>query len=385
MMYARDISKNFIAALEKYPVVVLMGPRQSGKTTLSRALFPEFNYVSLEQPDIRKIALEDPLAFFKNHHGNLIIDEVQRVPELLSYIQGIIDEPNCTQKFILTGSQQFLLMEKVAQTLAGRTRILKLLPLSWSEYAHDAELEEVIVQGGYPRIHDKNLNPGEWHSQYFQTYVERDVREVLQIGDLVAFERFIRLCAGRVGQLINYESLGNDAGVTQPTAKSWLSTLNVSFITTFLPPHFKNFSKRIIKTPKLYFYDTGLLCWLLNIKNANDLKSHPLRGPIFENWVVSEYLKHYYNRGEEPSLYFWRSQKGKEVDLIIDRGSKLFPIEIKSGVTFQSEWIKAIDYFNDLQSAENLPSACVYGGNKNQIFKNTQVLSWKQPIADLPE
>ena len=381
-MYRRDISSYLEKVSPKYPVVTIVGPRQSGKSTLSRFLYKSHKYISLEDPDIRNLAQGDPRGFFKQHTGKLILDEIQRVPDLLSYIQTLVDEPGSQRHFVLTGSHQLLLMERVTQSLAGRTVIAKLMPFSrselWSRHSK-MSIDQFLFTGGYPRIYDKRLDPAQWLQQYYQTYVERDVRSLINVDRLDQFERFIRLCAGRAGQLLNLSSLGNDCGVSQPTARSWLSVLKASFICFTLQPHHRNFNKRIIKTPKLYFFDTGLLCSLLKIRDSDTLAMHPLRGNIFESWVVSERMKLYYNCGEEPPLYFWQDAKGHEVDIVIDEGDYLYPVEIKSSYTFHPDFITNAKYFHDLQKRHRKPPLgdCVYAGDSETTFKNFAVRSWR--------
>lgn len=382
-MYKREIESFIHKIKPKYPVITIIGPRQSGKSTLAQALFPDYLYVSLETPHERELAQNDPQAFFKKYSGSLIIDEVQRVPDLLSYIQTFVDKPHSSLQYILTGSQQILLMEKVTQSLAGRTVIIKLLPFSQRETRQKNQsqsLDDLIYTGGYPRIFDKNINPTQWLQQYHQTYVERDVRTLINVEQLSLFQRFMGLCAGRTGQLVNYASLANDCGITDPTAKSWLSVLQTSFVCFTLQPHFKNFNKRIIKSPKIYFYDTGLLCYLLKIYSPSALENHPLRGPLFENFVIVEKIKKYFNEGKEPPFYFWRDTTGHEVDLIIDEGAFLYPVEIKSAMTFQPSFLKDMDYLNHFQNADfkKLPKGdVIYGGDENFEYKNYKVISWK--------
>lgn len=388
-MYERHLSIFLKDIAKKYPVVTLVGPRQSGKSTLSRMAFPSYTYLSLEEPDRRRMALEDPRGLFSRFDGNLIIDEVQRAPDLLSYIQTLVDEPGATRQFIVTGSHQLLLMEKITQSLAGRTVITKLLPFSRRElldqpgvpHADDLRrsVEFNLFFGGYPRIYDRDLDPPQWLEQYYQTYVERDVRSLIQIEQLDLFDRFVRLCAGRVGQLLNLSSLANDCGISQPTARSWLSVLQASFICFTLQPHFRNFSKRLIKSPKLYFYDTGLLCYLLKVRDPEVLFEHAMRGSIFENWVILERMKAEFNHGKEPPFYFWRDVKGHEVDLVIDMGEHLYPVEIKSGVTFHPDFLKDAQYLEALQKKphENRPPGeCVYAGEESFLFKDFRVVSW---------
>jgi len=381
-MYKRDISDYLLEVAPKYPVVTVVGPRQSGKSTLCRHLFPTHTYVSLEESDIRELAIKDPRGFFNKYNKSLILDEIQRAPELLSFVQTIVDEPKSKQHFVLTGSHQLLLMKKVSQSLAGRTVIIKLLPFSRNEIsAHHPEMkiDDFLFTGGYPRIYDKKLDPTQWLQQYYQTYVERDVRALINISQLDHFERFIRLCAGRVGQLLNLSSLASDCGITQPTARAWLSALKASFICFTLQPHFNNFNKRIIKSPKLYFYDTGLLCYLLKILNSETLSTYPLRGNIFENWVVSEKIKKEYNSGKEPPFYFWRDTKGHEVDLVIDEGNYLFPLEVKSSYTANPDFVKNLDYFIKLQKKSRTKKPygeCVYSGDEEIFFKEYLFRPW---------
>lgn len=384
-MYKRDFEPILKEMARKYSVITIIGPRQSGKSTLSRSLFPNYTYVSLEESDVRQRATVDPRGFFKQYAGDLILDEVQRAPDLLSYIQTIVDEPGNRRKFVLTGSHQLLLMEKVTQSLAGRTFIAKLLPFSRREILQKSEdvpqsLEAFLHAGGYPRIFDQHLDPQQWLEQYYQTYVERDVRNLLNIGEADLFDRFVRLCAGRVGQLVNFSSLANDCGVSPPTANAWLSVLKTSFVCFTLSPHFRNFNKRLIKSPKLYFFDTGLLCYLLRIRSPEELFHHSMRGAIFENWVIVEKMKAEYNRGKEPDFYFWRDVKGNEVDLVIDQGERLYPIEIKSSATFHSDFLKGARYLNELQKADDeisLKGTCFYAGEDAFDFQQYRVDSWK--------
>lgn len=379
-MYDRQLAHEVVAAGRQYRAIVLLGPRQSGKTTLARTLFPEFRYISLEDPDVRSRALSDPRGLLGESASSLVLDEVQRAPDLLSYLQGILDDPASKRRFILTGSQNLLLAEKVSQTLAGRTRIFSLLPLSQRELLEngvrsDDVLEDRLYRGGYPRIYDQGLDPNEWLAQYYATYVERDVRSLSTISNLDLFDRYVRLLAGRTGQLLNLSSLGSDSGVSQPTAAAWLSILKTSYICLTLEPHFRNFSKRLIKSPKPYFYDTGLLCYLLRITAPEQIFSHPLRGAIFENWVVTERVKAFFNAGKEAPLYFWRDTKGHEVDLVIDRGTLLEPAEIKSGATFDPSFSAGLKYFASLQRHPG--GEIIYGGDESFTYDAFSVTSWK--------
>ena len=354
-----------------------MGPRQSGKTTLAKSCFPDHDYISLESLDHRARASEDPRFFLKSLTKSTILDEVQNTPDLFSYLQEIIDDKEDHRQFILTGSNSFSLNEKISQSLAGRIRIFNILPLVLSELPQDHQpdtLDSLLLMGLYPRIYDEKLNPYEWFESYYQTYLQKDIKTLINVSDSLQFDRFVRLCAGRVGQLGDYSSIATEAGITHPTATRWSSVLESSFLTFRLPPHFKNFNKRVIKTPKMYFYDTGLLCQLLKVTTHEQLMVHPLRGEIFENYVVAEVRKHYFNYGIEPPLYFWRDAHGHEVDLIIDKGNHLIPIEIKSGQTFQTSWLKTLNWFSKLQS--DIPSYVIYGGDDEFKIKSSTVYNW---------
>jgi predicted AAA+ superfamily ATPase len=379
-MYARDLESSVAAAAANYRAIVLLGPRQSGKTTLARALFPAFTYLSLEDPDTRRLAIDDPRGLLASSKGSLILDEVQRAPDLLSYLQGALDDPASQRRFVLTGSQNLLLLEKVSQTLAGRTRLFTLLPLSQHELRVngvrvDDALDRRMLRGGYPRIYDRDLNAGEWLAQYYATYVERDVRTLSTLGDLDRFDRFVRLLAGRVGQLLNLSSLASDTGVAQPTAGAWLSILKTSYVCFTLEPHFANFSKRLIKSPKPYFYDTGLLCYLLRISDEVQLFSHPLRGAIFENWLISERIKGFLNAGKEAPVYFWRDTKGHEIDLVVDRGGALAPTEIKSAATFDPSALDGLNFFAKLRGEAG--GELVYGGEPSFEHAGYAITSWR--------
>ena len=336
-MITRDLAAQLERAASWSPSVTVTGPRQSGKTTLCRAMFPDRPYRSLEAPDERAFAIEDPRAFLAQFPDGAVIDEVQRVPDLLSYLQGAIDDDPTPGRWILSGSQNLALIESVSQSLAGRTALHQLLPLSWNEVSrfanHPATLEEAIMSGGYPRILDQELDPSEWLRSYVGTYIERDVRAISNVGDLGAFQRFLGLCAGRTGQLLNYSSLADDCGISQPSAKSWFSILEASFIAFHLPVFSGKVRKRLIKMPKLCFLDTGLACWLLGIRTSEQLVSHPLRGALFETWVVSEVLKHRTHRGETRGLSYYRERGGGELDLVVDDPSGMTLIEAKSAKT----------------------------------------------------
>jgi len=377
-MIDRKIEQYLDNVVKKYRTITLVGPRQSGKTTLSRKYFPNHVYFSLEDPDTRSRVMADPRGFVNQLPSSVIIDEVQRFPDLLSYLQGIIDEKTKPLSIVLTGSNSLLLSEKISQSLAGRTRILTILPFLREEIPDALRrktLNETLYYGSYPRIYDEQLEPYTWYGDYVQTYVEKDVRSMINVSDLNTFDRYLRLVAGRSGQLFNSASLGNDVGISAPTAKNWLSVLEASFITFSLGPYFNNFSKRLIKTPKIYFYDTGLLCYLLRIRDAEQLETHPLRGSIFENWVIAEYMKKIYSDGQLPSLYFWRDQSGHEVDLMIDQGSCAELIEIKSSQTFHDSFLKQLQWLNGV--SEGKGGRVVYGGDDRFHIKDYEVVSWR--------
>ncbi len=379
-----------------YPVVTLTGPRQSGKTTLVCFVFGDHDYVSLEDPDQRSYALQDPRGFLDQFNGGVILDEVQRAPELFSYIQTRVDSEDRPGRYILSGSQNFLLLRSIGQSLAGRTAILHLLPFALSELqgraplritdvgrtlprrrnSGEVNLMETLIRGFYPRIHDKGLDPQHWFRGYYLSYVERDVREIVNVGDLESFGRFIRLCAGRSGQLLNLSSLANDCGITHTTSRRWLSILEASFLVTLLRPHHRNFNKRLIKTPKLYFLDTGLLCYLLRIRSAGDLRLHSSRGAIFETFVVAELIKNALNRGQEPDLYFWRDSTGNEIDILIDHGDEQVPVEIKSGQTVSRDFFKGLRYWRKLLGDSSAPAALVYGGDRSFRRGDVTVYRW---------
>ena len=396
-MFKRTLSPKLSALAKKFPVVSIMGPRQSGETTLSRKIFNDHNYVSLEEPNEREFALADPKGFLRRFTGDVILDEIQKAPALLSYIQGIVDIEDSPGRFILTGSQQFHLMERVSQTLAGRTAIVHLFPLSLNELlgqkAPDPwemdmlpekgkrppfSLEKILFQGLYPRIHDKGLDPHDWLSAYYRTYVERDVRDMANIGNLEAFQRFVRLCAGRTGQLLNLSSLASDCGISHTTARHWVSILQAGFIIHLLPPHHANFSKRIIKSPKMYFLDTGLLCYLLRIREPEDIPVHPMKGAIFETFVFAEVYKAFAHTGEVPPLYFWRDRTGHEVDIVIDTSKKLVPIEIKSAETIDGSFFDGLRYYISLGVPVSKTGVLVHGGDALYQRENFVVRPWFQ-------
>ena len=350
-MFKRDIFKELTQAAHDYPVVTITGPRQAGKTTLSRLVFPDYAYCNLEHPELRALAQNDPNALFAKFSDNCIFDEIQRVPELLSYIQVRVDEEPRKGRYILTGSHQLALHESISQSLAGRTAVLKLLPLSLRELLAggvEQSCYEYMYQGFLPGIHKDGLNPTKAYRNYYETYVERDVRQLIHLKDLSAFEKFLKLLAGRTAQVLNLSSLGNDVGVSGNTLKNWLSVLEASFVVFKLEPYYENFGKRVIKSPKIYFTDTGLLTYLLGIENPAQLERDPLIGSVFENLVVSEALKTRFNQGLAANLFYFRTARGQELDLLFKQGSVLIPVEIKSSMTFQPGFIRGIKYFQEL-------------------------------------
>jgi len=377
----REITPVLLNLFQQYPFVTLTGPRQSGKTTLCRAAFPQLKYVNLEAPNEREFAESDPRGFLSRLAGGAVLDEVQRVPGLISYLQVLADQQGGNSLFVLTGSEQFKLSHAISQSLAGRTALLRLLPFTLAELRQAGasdRLDDLLYSGCYPRIHDQELEPRQALGDYFETYVERDVRRIGEIRNLSSFRRFVRLCAGRVGQLVNVSALGADAGVSHTTARHWLTVLEASYVVFQLPPFFANIRKRLVKAPKLYFFDVGLASHLIGIEHADQLSTHPLRGPLFENAVVVEALKYRFNRGLRSNLSFFRSTQGMECDLLVETGNGVGAIEIKAGATIAS------DAFHSLNRvAELVPGvtarAVVYGGTDRQSRSSGEAV----PLADL--
>jgi len=373
----RQIESTLLERSRQFPVVTLLGPRQSGKTTLVRKLFPEFGYVNLELPDDRLLAQDDPWSFFKRYPEPLVIDEIQRVPSLLSYIQVMVDEDRKERgRFILTGSQQLDLRAAISQSLAGRTALLKLLPLCLSELAHAGirlDRDEYLYRGFMPEIYETGLSPTTMYSSYYQTYVERDIRQFAAIRNLVAFETFIRLLAGRIGQVVNLSDLAGSTGMSVTTLGQWLGILEASFILFRLPPYFENFGKRLIKSPKIYFVDPGLAAYLLGVREPNQAGVGPYLGALFENLVVMEALKARYNRGEDASLYFFRDSGGLEVDLLVDGFERLIPIEIKASRTFSPDFCRSLDKLRSLNPKIG-PGLVVYAGDRGQDYQGNRVV-----------
>jgi uncharacterized protein len=386
-MITRQVASTLTLLAQQFPVVALLGPRQSDKATLAQSSFSNYRYVSLENSDIRALALNDPRGFLENltQEIGVILDEFQHVPVLLSYMQTIVDRAYRPGYFILTGSQNFLLNEAITQSLAGRIGIITLLPLSIAELKANNLLPDMldtcVFNGGYPRIYSQNFTPSVWYPNYIQTYIERDVRQLKNITDLMLFQKFIQLCAGRIGQLLNLVSLSNDCGISVKTTQAWLSVLEASYILFFLQPYYKNFSKRLIKSPKLYFYDTGLACSLLGIESQQQLFGHYLRGGLVESLIISEFKKYFYNSGRVPRVYFWRDSQGHEIDCIIERGLEMIPVEIKAGYTITSDYFVGLDYWYRLTNTTG--GFIVYAGPETLKTVRGTLVNWQQS-PDIP-
>ena len=380
-MIPRLLSEKVLYLATKFPVVSVTGPRQSGKTTLIKHLFPDYAYVNLENPDTRQAARLAPRDFVRQAPKGLIIDEAQYVPEIFSYLQIAADEDNEVGRFVICGSQHFLMMERISQSLAGRVGIVHLLPFSVSELQAAGqprkEALNYIFDGFFPRLYDKDIFPNDFYPAYIQTYIERDARQVINITDLDAFQAFVRLCAGRVGNLFNQTEVGSFVGIDKKTAHRWLSILQTGFQAFTLPPYFQNFDKRILKTPKLYFWDTGIACSLLGIRSADELQQHFARGALFENFIIVEMLKQFYNRGIRPNAYFWSDRNQNEVDLLIDENGKLFPFEIKAGQMVKPDFFKGIKVFNEASGNDPLLSHVIYGGESSYTHPSgVNIRSW---------
>lgn len=377
-MFERLASKTLLSLNRQFPVLLVTGPRQSGKTTLVRALFPEKPYVNLEGLQAREFAETDPVGFMNQFPEGAVLDEVQRVPKLLSEVQVRVDQSGANGAYVLTGSHQGDLHSAVAQSLAGRVALFRLLPLSIEEIPCGSSIDATLYRGFYPRVVAHALNPTQANSSYVETYAERDVRQILQIKDLSAFQKFLKICAGRIGQLLNLEQLGNDADVSATTARHWLSVLESSFILYTLKPFYKNTTKRLVKSPKLYFYDVGIASFLLGIESESHWHTHPLRGQLFENLIVSEFIKARWNRGLREQLFFYRDQSGNEVDLVVEVGGKYLPIEIKSSQTFHKDFLKGFTALDKLlQGPTQSRKAVIYGGEASQDRSEGKLISWR--------
>lgn len=383
-MIKRQATLTALKLAQQFRAVLIMGPRQSGKTTLAKMTFPDKPYASLETPSVRQFAMEDPIQFLAQFPNGAILDEIQRVPALLSWLQQNLDDtPTVKGKFILTGSNNLLLLESVTQTLAGRVGHIELLPFSVAELSALPnaliDVNTLLWSGAYPPVQADGISPNNWFASYIRTYIERDVRQLKNVGNLLLFERFLSLCAGRVGQELNFTQLSNEVGADVKTIQSWMGILQASYIVYLLPPFFKNFNKRLTKTPKLYFYDTGLACNLLRISDPNILIQHPFKGALFENFIVTELLKNRFNQGQRSNLYFWRESSGNEIDVLIDEGLRQIPIEIKSGQTIHSDWLKGLKYWQTLTKQTNENAYVIYGGDEVQNRSEGIVIqSWKE-------
>jgi uncharacterized protein len=381
MFVERIITNRLRELASKFPILSVTGPRQSGKTTLLRNQFPEYRYISLENPDTLEFAQTDTRRFLATYDRYVIIDEAQKVPQLFNYLQGKVDEDGIMGQYILSGSQNYLLMQNISQSLAGRTALFKLFPFSFAELKSQnllsSNLEEAMFKGCYPRIYDRNIAPTDFYPNYFETYIQRDVRELKAVHDLVVFRNFVRLCAGRIGQPINYQSLAQDSGIAPTTVKSWLNILETSHIIFFLPPYFKNFAKRITKSPKIYFYDTGLVCSLLRVESPSQLISHHFRGNLFENLIVSEITKQHFNQDWASDLFYWQESNGKEIDLLRERSNSLTIAEIKSAATINSSFFDNLCYFQKINVETKTDSFLIYGGGESQSRTLAEVRDWQ--------
>ena len=387
-MIPRTLAPTLLRLAQSFPVVAITGPRQSGKTTLARAVFADKPYVSLEDPIERAFAMEDPRGFLARYEKGALFDEAQRWPDLFSFLQGMVDGERAPGRFVLTGSQQFGLLAGVTQSLAGRVGLTRLLPLTFAEMpsaTRQLTIDAILLLGGYPLLHSQPIRASDWFASYVATYVERDVRQVVNVQDMAAFQRFLRLCAGRSGQLLNLSALSGEAGIAHSTARAWLSVLESSDLIFLLPPYHRNFGKRLVKTPKLYFLDIGLACWLLGIRSPDVLALHPSRGALFETWVVGEFVKGRFNLGLPADLYFWRDNNGLEADLVFEIANHLQPVEIKSGQTVTRDYVRAGQASGRFAGEAALPPWLIYGGNESCERSGVRVIGWRDlPTAAVP-
>ena len=385
MLIKRSLQQAIRPFITKYPIIAVTGPRQSGKTTMLKSLFQDYRYVSLESPDTRDFALHDPKGFLQQYDSYVILDEIQQAPDLFSYIQTIVDEQKKMGQFIISGSQNFQLMKRITQSLAGRVALFKLFPLDMDEMLSADLLNEDylvnLVRGFYPAIFDRDIPSKAFFSNYVQTYVQRDVTELIAVKDMRSFRNFLGLCAGRAGQLLNLNALANECGITQPTAKAWLSALESSYIIFLLHPYFENFSKRIVKTPKLYFYDSGLLAFLLNFSEYGELISHPSKGSLFENMIIADFVKKMHHNNSVTDIWFWRDSAGHEIDLLEAGAGVIKLYEIKATQTIMADMFKGLDFFEKISGKTNLIKIVVYAGNENQVRSYGLVRSWKEGKA----
>ncbi len=385
-MIKRTMHSTLLRLAKGFPIIAITGPRQSGKTTLARAAFPDKPYVSLEDPDIRALAETDPRRLLSTYSEGAILDEIQRAPQLFSYLQTQVDANLRPGMFILTGSQQFGLLSGISQSLAGRVGMVQLLPFSIPEL-HSAgvlldNLDELLYRGCYPPLYDRDLSPGDWYAAYMATYVERDVRRLINVRDLSSFQRFLKMCAARTGQLLNLSSLAADCGISHNTATAWISVLEASYIVHLLHPHYRNFNKRLVKMPKLFFCDAGLAAWLLGLRKPEEVAFHALRGNLFETLIVSELLKQCFNEGRPSNLFFWRDSKGLEIDLLLENGDDLTPIEIKSGATISPDFTDSLKKWSALSGNQPHTSWLVYGGARELSSGTTRIIPWNRIPED---
>ncbi len=386
-MINREIEQAIIETAEKFPVITITGPRQSGKSTLCRKLFSSYEYVNFELPDIRKFAISDPRQFLSHLEDKrgIILDEIQRCPELPSYLQVIVDEDPRSGRWILTGSQNILLLESISQSLAGRSALFNLLPLSYDEIKrfekYPTDIDELMITGGYPRLYDIGLRADEWIGEYVATYIERDVRNISRITNLLTFQRFLELCAGRTGQMLNLSSLASDSGISQSACRDWISVLEASFVIHRLPSFLPAIRKRVVKMPKIFFYDTGVVCWLIGIRTIEHLKHHPLRGAIFETFVAGEIIKCLFAKKIKSKMYFYRDRNGREIDFIIENGRELICIEAKSSQTITDDMIRfSVKCERIFGSSEynNIKALVIYAGDESIAIKNTIFVPWNK-------
>lgn len=381
-MIKREAYNSLQRLARGFPIVAITGPRQAGKTTLAKMTFPDKPYLSLEDPDMRSLAEEDPRGLLARFPKGAVLDEAQRAPQLFSYLQTHVDTDMRAGMFVLTGSQQFGLLPGISQSLAGRVGLVQLLPFSLGELKGArrlrGNLDDLMFRGQYPPLYDRDLTPSDWFAAYMSTYVERDVRQLINVRDLSSFQRFVKMCAARTAQLLNLSSLASDCGITHNTAASWISVLEASYIVYLLRPHYRNFNKRLVKAPKLYFCDTGFAAWLLGIRGPEQISFHAQRGPLFENLVVMEFLKARFNQGLQSNLYFWRDSKGLEIDVVLEEGDELTPVEIKAGETIVPEFLSSLKKWVSLAGAPNRPAWLVYGGDHELSKTNVTILPWRK-------